>query len=154
MNDAAPNPYNAPRSNVAMPDDASGFPDASRGRRFATWLIDYIMFLGLAAAIGVVVMLVFGEAGLSAIEQIPDLVFGILVIGVYYIFFEGLWARTPGKFLLGTEVVSESGGPPTLGQVVGRTLCRLIPFEAFTFFGERGLHDRIPKTRVVYIRGR
>ena len=46
----------------------------------------------------------------------------------------------------------ENGTKPRFGQVIGRTLCRFVPFEAFSFFGERGWHDKIPKTRVVMAR--
>ncbi|MEP7184358.1 MAG: RDD family protein [Rhodanobacter sp.] len=70
----------------------------------------------------------------------------------YYFFFEGIWARTPGKLVLGTRVVSQHGDKPAFGQVVGRTLCRFIPFDALSFFGEEGWHDSIPKTQVVLVR--
>lgn len=71
---------------------------------------------------------------------------------LYYIFFEGLWTRTPGKFVFGTIVVNEQGGRPSIGQIVGRTFSRFIPFEAFSCLGERGWHDSIPKTLVVMTR--
>lgn len=50
-------------------------------------------------------------------------------------------------------VVREDGGKPSLGQVLGRTACRLIPFEAFSFLGSSGvgMHDSIPDTRVVRV---
>jgi uncharacterized RDD family membrane protein YckC len=54
-----------------------------------------------------------------------------------------------GKLLFGTFVVSASGAKPAFGQIVKRTLCRYIPFEPFSFFGETGWHDSISKTRVV-----
>jgi uncharacterized RDD family membrane protein YckC len=59
-----------------------------------------------------------------------------------------------GKLLSGTVVVNEAGGKPTIGQVFARTLCRFIPFEAFSFLGKRGWHDSIPKTHVVLARMR
>ena len=70
----------------------------------------------------------------------------------YYCFFEGIWGRTPGKFLIGTKVVDEEGDPPSFGQIVGRSACRLIPFEPFSFFGARGWHDSISHTYVVRTR--
>ncbi|QDS95071.1 hypothetical protein FF011L_38550 [Roseimaritima multifibrata] len=50
--------------------------------------------------------------------------------------------------------VNEEGGKASFGQVAGRTICRLIPFEIFSFFGTpcRGWHDKIPKTFVVKAR--
>jgi hypothetical protein len=40
---------------------------------------------------------------------------------------------------------------PPFGTMVLRSLCRLIPFEPFSFLGSdaRGWHDSITKTRVV-----
>ena len=76
---------------------------------------------------------------------------GLVTALIYYAGTELLCYRTPAKFLTGTIVVAENGGPPTSGQILGRTLCRFIPFEAFSFLGTPsvGWHDTIPKTRVV-----
>lgn len=150
MNQEA-NPYAPPASNVS---GAASEPDrpivpASKGRRFGTFVIDYVCFLLLSALAGVLIALVWGDEGLDAIEKLPDVVLGVVILSVYYIFFEGLWARTPGKFVFGTVVVNEQGGRPSIGQIIGRTFCRYIPFEAFSCFGERGWHDSIPKTLVV-----
>jgi uncharacterized RDD family membrane protein YckC len=60
-----------------------------------------------------------------------------------------LWARTPGKWVFGTVVVNESGGKPSFGRVLKRTFSRFIPFEPFSFFGERGWHDSLSDTLVV-----
>jgi uncharacterized RDD family membrane protein YckC len=75
-----------------------------------------------------------------------------VLYSTYYLFFEGLWARTPGKWLFGTIVVNTQNVRPSWKQVLGRTLCRFIPFEALTFFGERGLHDRFSGTLVMRTR--
>jgi uncharacterized RDD family membrane protein YckC len=149
------NPYAPPASSVAGAEFEQDRPivPASRGRRFGTFVIDYLCFLLLSALTGVVIALVWGDDGLAAIERLPDIVVGVAVLCVYYIFFEGLWARTPGKFVFGTIVVNEQGGRPSFGQIVGRTFCRFIPFEAFSCLGERGWHDSIPKTIVVLVRG-
>jgi uncharacterized RDD family membrane protein YckC len=145
------NPYAPPASDVS---DAHGERDrpivpASKGRRFGTFVIDYVCFLLLSALAGVLIALVWGDEGLDAIEKLPDVVLGVAILSVYYIFFEGLWARTPGKFVFGTVVVNEQGGRPSIGQIIGRTFCRYIPFEAFSCLGERAWHDSIPKTLVV-----
>ena len=59
--------------------------------------------------------------------------------------------KTVGKMLTKSTVVREDGGRITLGQAFGRSLCRLIPFDAFSFLGSTavGWHDSISKTRVV-----
>jgi uncharacterized RDD family membrane protein YckC len=152
-NDTHQNPFAPPLSNVAseaVPPQSEVL--AGKGRRLATLLIDYAGFMALSAAIGLVIALLYGNEGMQKLQGIPDILLGVIITTAYYVFFEGIWARTPGKFLLGTVVVTEAGGKPGLGQVLGRTLCRYIPFEAFSFLGEKGWHDSISRTRVVRTR--
>jgi uncharacterized RDD family membrane protein YckC len=145
------NPYSPPKANVES-ETARELEPVGKGRRFSTYLIDYVCINVAMFVAGVVAVLVFGDAGLRVISsyQIP---IAILFFLFYYIVFEGLSSRTPAKFILGTVVVREDGGTPTFGKIVIRTLCRCIPFEPFSFFGELGLHDRLSGTRVVSTRG-
>ena len=151
MSDEA-NPYRPPKSEVLL--ETRAIVPAGKLRRLGTVLVDHVCFFALAFCVGLALFLALGEAGMAELEKVPDLVFGGLLIVAYYVFFEGLWGRTPGKLLFGTTVVNEAGGKPTIGQVFGRTLCRFIPFEAFSFFGKRGWHDSISKTQVVLTRVR
>jgi uncharacterized RDD family membrane protein YckC len=151
------NPSSPPPSDAGTATRPNSLEIAGRGRRFGTLVVDiagYLLLSGLLGAlIGAAEGLTVGIDEVSAIEQGPhfvDYVIAALAFFAYYVFFEGIWARTPGKWLFGTVVVRESGGRPSLGQVLGRTACRFIPFEAFSFFfGTAGWHDRIPKTLVV-----
>ena len=71
---------------------------------------------------------------------------------LYYIFFESIWQRTPGKWATGTKVVKLDGTKPGFWRIVGRTFARWIPFDWVSFlFGEHpfGWHDRISGTMVV-----
>jgi uncharacterized RDD family membrane protein YckC len=147
------NIFQPPRSNVVEAEPTYALNRAGKGRRFGTFVVDYLCFLAFSMLIGVSIALLFGEAGIAAIESIPDIVLGSTILIVFYVFFEGLWGRTPGKFLFGTVVVNEEGEKATFGQVVARTLCRFIPFEVFSFLGERGWHDSISRTQVVLVRG-
>ena len=145
------NPYAPPASNVA---DAEIEPDraidiAGKGRRFGTYVVDKVCCSMLSAFGGLASVMLFGEEAARPCRSRWNFLVALLIVTLYYIFFEGLWARTPGKFVFGTVVVNEQGGRPSLGQIVGRTFSRLIPFEAFSFLGERGWHDSIPKTFVV-----
>lgn len=150
--DSQANRYEPPGADVALAIDPETMELAGKGRRFATFVLDYLGYFVFSAAIGIVAGLAFGQAGLSMLRQIPEWLLGLGVFLVYYLFFEGIWARTPGKWLLGTRVVDESGRPPSFLQVLGRTASRFIPFEAFSFFGTLGWHDSIPKTRVIRTR--
>jgi len=143
------NPYQPPTAEVLDAPSTSGYEPASRGRRFGTLVVDYFCYLFMSFLLGMLLAATLGPDMQTAIGKIPDFVFGVFVLFVYYGVFEGLWARTPGKLVFGTVVQTIDGGKPSLGQVLGRTACRFIPFEAFSFFGEKGWHDSIPKTRVM-----
>ncbi len=81
----------------------------------------------------------------------------------YHIYFEaGKRAATPGKRVMGLRVVSESGGPASLGAVVLRNVARtadMMPFGYLTgllvcLFTRRfqRLGDLVARTLVVYAR--
>ncbi len=124
---------------------------AGQGARFANLIIDYLAQSAIGFVFGVVIVVVGGEEGIAFLDRTPGLVIGIPILLAYYMVLEATTSRTLGKLITGTKVVNENGGSPTVGQVIGRSFCRLIPFEAFSFFGvsTRGWHDSIPKTFVV-----
>lgn len=149
------NPYSAPETPVIDAADNRPREVAGKWLRFGTLVIDYVCFYVSAALLGLIVGMLFGPAGVEAMRKIPGMVLGSLMLLTFYCFFEGIWARTPGKLVFGTAVVNRQGEKPGFSQIVGRTLCRFIPFEAFSFLGEGdGWHDSIPKTQVVRVRGR
>ncbi len=82
------------------------------------------------------------------------IVFSCFIIIAYYVILEWNTGRTLGKLVMGTKVIDESGGNPSFKQIIGRSFARLIPFEAFTFFGRQshGLHDKLSKTYVIKTR--
>jgi uncharacterized RDD family membrane protein YckC len=145
------NPYAPPQAPLAQ---ALPLRRATRGQRFGTFLIDMVFYYLLAICVGVVLAV----AGVGdALDSVPDPVIGAIILSIYYIPQEFYTGRTLGKRIMKTQVVNDIGGLASLKQVVGRTLCRMIPFEAFSFLaaeegGPRGWHDRLPKTFVVSTR--
>lgn len=117
---------------------------ASILRRCANFLIDRI-------AAFIIAMLFIGVG--SAIHSTLIVIIGfITLLGGYYVFFEAVFQRTLGKLITKTKVVDMEGKKPTFWRVVGRTFCRLIPFEPLSYlFGgfPIGWHDSISKTLVV-----
>ncbi|OGC84984.1 hypothetical protein A3F55_01175 [Candidatus Adlerbacteria bacterium RIFCSPHIGHO2_12_FULL_53_18] len=105
-----------------------------------TWIVTFLLFILLAAT-----------SVTDSFFVIPLML--LLYSGtLYYIFFESIWQRTPGKWATGTKVVKLDGTKPGFWRIVGRSFSRLIPFEALSFlFGHYpyGWHDRISKTMVV-----
>jgi len=121
---------------------------ASSGQRFGNYIIDGIF--------RVFIILIIWPSSLSHFPlQMNDIVVIMMVALFYYVPFEAFWGRTIGKLITGTKAVNHNGDSLTFWKAVGRTLCRFIPFEAFTFLSGRrpeGWHDRITKTKVVSVR--
>lgn len=68
----------------------------------------------------------------------------------YYVYMETRYQKTIGKFITKTKVVNLDGTKPTLGTIVSRTLCRLIPFDRLSFlFATAGFHDKFSNTTVI-----
>jgi uncharacterized RDD family membrane protein YckC len=138
---------------------AEGPEPAGRGRRFGTFIVDILCYYVVAFVFGLVlavaVFIGYGPNVAEVVHAIPRWklwIVGCIDIFVYYTLFEGIFARTPGKLVFGTKVVSEAGEKPTPRQVLGRSLCRFIPFDALSFLlDERGWHDKIPGTYVVAV---
>ncbi|MBY0574802.1 MAG: RDD family protein [Undibacterium sp.] len=147
------NPYQTPVATLDQVQYQEEAKLAGKGRRFGTLIVDYLGFIFLAFCVGLFVGGVFGEAGLRKMQSVPDMLIGLVLMTAYYVFFEGIWGRTPGKWVFGTKVLNESGHQASFGQIVGRTFARYIPFEAFScLFGERGWHDKLSETKVVLTR--
>jgi len=153
MDQSRPNPYQAPASRV-VDDEPAALVPAERWRRFVNLLVDYVGFFLLSFVIGVLIAVIGGVAAVHRLQQIPNIVVGIVILTLYYVPQELMFGRTLGKLVTGTKVVNEQGGKPSVGQVFGRTFSRFIPFEAFSFFSAdaRGWHDSLPKTYVVKVR--
>ncbi|MGB3607857.1 MAG: RDD family protein [Psychroserpens sp.] len=135
---------------------------ASKGLRLLNFVIDYITVYLLSMAIGVVIGVVSELTGSYALYEfmvLEEHFFATYLIGIciwllYYTPIETLTkGRTLGKYITKTKVVLYDGSQPTFHEVLVRSLCRLIPFEAFSFLGEtgKGWHDSLSKTYVVNI---
>ncbi len=125
----------------------------SAGARFGHYILDLIIFYILAIGImaGIVIATgdeAFLDSGLGNLLQYGFLVF-------YYFFFEAVFQTTPGKLATQCVVVDEYGQKPTVGQILGRSFSRLVPFEAFSCLGDysRGWHDKWSDTYVVRKKG-
>lgn len=126
------------------------------GKRFLNYLLDIVFFTIIFTVITVIAVLLT-YAGIHKPHEILSdegplgTVVSTFVFLLYYFIFEALTGRSIAKFITGTTVVNEYGEKLSAGQALGRTFCRLIPFEVFSFFGtpSRGWHDSIPNTYVV-----
>ncbi len=148
------NPYAAPTETqygTEWAEVQTAVVPAGQWLRLGNFVLDYIGYTICSFALGMTIAIVGGEEGLAMIEGVPEFMLGVGIYFFYYFVMEAATGRTFGKFITGTKVVDADGNPPTLGQVAGRTLCRMIPFEPLSFCGTpaRGWHDSIPKTYVI-----
>jgi uncharacterized RDD family membrane protein YckC len=126
------------------------FTPAKAEVRFANRSVDalliiYVLLINLGS------YSTFTNYGTSLFEPEYIFVLEIPFLLLYYIILEGIFNTTAGKCATGTTIANANGERPGFGQIVGRTFCRLIPFEAFSFFtaGARGWHDTFSNTYVV-----
>ncbi|QCK16604.1 RDD family protein [Mangrovivirga cuniculi] len=121
----------------------------NRGYRFAHYLIDMMVcffYLALAIKNSIFFARVL-DFGYEFDELSLQIAFYLSLI-LYYIFFEATFQATPGKMATGSKLVAEKG-KLSIGKVIGRTFSRFVPFEPFSFFGDKGWHDKWTNTTVV-----
>ncbi|TGD57690.1 RDD family protein [Flavobacterium humi] len=129
---------------------------ASRGQRFVNYTIDiiiqYILYF-------ILIIIVFIVNALLGSTSMPDQWFSgfqgtfffLVFMTFYYTLFESYFSRSIAKYITKTMVVMEDGSKPDSSIILRRSLCRIIPFEAFSFLGydARGWHDSLSCTYVV-----
>lgn len=83
-------------------------------------------------------------------EGVPWYYFFWGTMVVYYLLFELIFSRTPGKWLSVSKVVNMQGKRPAFWQIVVRSFARLIIIDSFFIpFLDKTLHDYLSKTAVV-----
>jgi uncharacterized RDD family membrane protein YckC len=118
------------------------------GKRFLHYIIDTIVRY-LVMAIPALILESMDVVNYQ-INEIVEWV-GIIIFMGYYPIMEFAFQQTVGKMITKSVVVNDFDyGKPSFLRVVGRSLARLIPFEAFSFLGRNpGWHDSISKTLVI-----
>ena len=163
-------PYRAPRSDVAGSgatawDSLASLPPPHGKRWLASFLDNlFIMVPAMMLMFGIVALAVVvegdrGEPGLlvDAAGLMVQLVFvfGQMLYGA--VFESSGWHATPGKRLMGLQVVGEDGQFLSFGKAFGRnaaksiglSMCGLIAISVLADDQHRGLWDRVASTRVV-----
>jgi uncharacterized RDD family membrane protein YckC len=126
------------------------FQPASTGKRFANLVIDTILCQIFTTILLIIPFIIIGMVRPEILRTpILDWVFSLLLYFIYYFVFEGLFQRTPAKFITGTKVIKTDGSKPDAATVAKRTLSRLVPFEIFSRSEGTWWHDRWADTLVV-----
>ncbi len=145
---------------LSVEEDGSGRQEeyllqATKSQRLVNHLVDHIliaiyMITTLKAAINFPLFYNF----LKDMEQSLGKELALILIFLtakflYFFIFEALCAASPGKMLSQTRVSDKSGNKAGVISILKRTLCRLIPFEPFTFLTGSNLHDERSDTYVI-----
>lgn len=117
-------------------------------KRFVHFVIDFYM----------IYLILFWKLPGSRLEALlapvdkswVNIVLPYFAVLVLYLLLEYSTGRTLGKFITGSKVISTLDEKLSFGQVALRTICRLLPFEPFSFlFAGSGWHDNWSNTAVV-----
>lgn len=131
---------------------------ATHGQRllhyFVDLIIQYVIALLIGLFLGLLSSLLEWHAPLNCVSsmgKLEEFLLGYVIMLLYYSTTEYFFSRSIAKFMTNTVVVNEDGEKPDLGTILKRSLCRMIPFNHFSFLGgiARGWHDSIPDTYVV-----
>ncbi len=125
------------------------FEEADKFKRFYNWIIDRVLIILIFSPWSY-----YFSGSISSFEDMAGsrtVVYLLYILGsfIYYPFFEKIFGATPGKFLSGTRVTDEFGNSPSFLNIVGRTLCRFVPFDGISFLGSAGWHDKWSDTYVL-----
>jgi uncharacterized RDD family membrane protein YckC len=123
------------------------FSTTSSEKRIVNWCIDLLMIALLTYR--------FAESNNNTSQFFDDsnastLVTYVMLI-LYFLLLEGVFKTSAGKCITNTIIVKADGNPASLAQLIGRTFCRLIPFDGISFLArsKRGWHDTITNTYVI-----
>jgi uncharacterized RDD family membrane protein YckC len=118
--------------------------------RLIHFVIDMVVVLVLISIVAFLAGDFFGDIEDENIVRIIFHFSMIITFFGYYTFMEFKYQRTVGKFFTKTRVISINGEKPTIGIIIIRTLCRIIPFDRLSFiFTTNGFHDRLSNTTVI-----
>lgn len=134
---------------------------ASKGARFANYIIDILAFYALAFVIGLIygAVLLSGATSMDGTEldegnvgtatlMIYVITFAVLI--AYYTIMEATTnGRTIGKFVTGTQALQKDGSRITWQKALVRSLVRLVPFEPLVALFSEPWHDSWTNTVVV-----
>lgn len=155
--ETAPKPTATQRATGSLDEVGVIGNSASIEKRLANFIIDLISIMVFSIFIGGFLGGILGFADTDALDDfeaqntLRDYLFGFVVITLYYAIFESLTGRSLAKYITKTKVIDLNGEKPDLLTILVRTLCRFIPFNAFSFlfYNGSGWHDRLSNTKVV-----
>src|ERR1035437_6091988 len=105
---------------------------SDKGKRFGNYIIDLIAII-IIEVILIPCISFFIYPEISNTNSITFKFYFYIGFFLYYFLFEVFTNKTLGKILTKTIVVDKKGNKPSIFKIFIRTICRLIPFDMFTF---------------------
>ncbi|HCA07883.1 RDD family protein [Chryseobacterium sp.] len=129
---------------------------ASKGARFANYMIDLIAFYIVFFVIMLIITLInpaYGRWFANTHDLLQRLI-GIISYTLFSFLIEAATGgRSLGKLITGTKVIMTDGEKPSVGDYFLRNIIRgIVLIDQLSFFGENGLHDSWSNTRVINIK--
>lgn len=124
------------------------------GVRFCYFLLDlvfyYIITFVIMTLVAIIVLSINPEnyTFFSSLSKYDRLI-SMSLFFLYYALTEFFFGGTFGKLICGYTVIDSHANKISFSDSLLRTICRYVPFESFSCFGERGWHDKWSKTYVV-----
>jgi len=128
---------------------------ASKTKRLINFLVDSILILIIFLALLYLAARLILESGIPSYLEIGRSYsiepFFLFIMFSYYLIFEGIFETTPGKLITKTKIIKHNGEKVRFGDLILRTLIRIIPFDPFSFLTKDsyGWHDKLSKTRII-----
>lgn len=126
---------------------------ANSGKRLANFLIDRVVFMGLALVFGLFLGIFYPESVgvLENVNRLVDILVTYFFYALYMSFIEAVTkGRSIGKFITGTKAVNEDGTDISVGTAFIRSFCR-FPIEQLSGLGNPCYpwHDQWSNTYVI-----
>jgi uncharacterized RDD family membrane protein YckC len=134
------------------------YVQAGAGQRFVNYLVDRVVFFLVWRALSYITVfpltmfLYTATGGNQPAILVIYLLIAMALFVLWNTAFEAFTGgKSLGKLITRTRAVTENGTRITFRNALLRSLCRCIPFEAFSAFGTPTYpwHDRLSKTLVV-----
>lgn len=125
------------------------------GIRFLYFIVDLVFFYIIQIILGIILGVILAATHNldllydPSFVQTTNLLLGYGGYFLYYFIFDTFTGGSLAKLAFGYTVIDQHAQRISVGKGALRTICRYVPFEAFSCFGERGWHDSWSKTYVV-----
>jgi uncharacterized RDD family membrane protein YckC len=144
--------------NFDQNNQKQSFTQANLGKRLLNWLLDNLfIYLLILITFDLIIIAGYRDWLLQLVEDMNSNILKVYLLNAafqttYYTIAEGMTGSTIGKYITKTKVLTQSGEHISLKKALDRSVCRLLPFEAFSILLKndgKAWHDSITGTQVV-----